>query len=81
MATILRQREAEMDVELQECRVLRIERGDIIVFETQDRLTPEMATTIKGQLQGCLAAAGHGDVATMIITGGATLTKTQIAVE
>lgn len=68
-----------MAVELQECRVLRIEPGDILVFETEDRLSRENAKAIHGQLLDRLADAGHAETPVMVLSGDGHLTKTQIA--
>lgn len=69
-----------MDTERQECRILRIQPGDIIVFETEQPLTPGEAKALKRHLAGVLADAGHVGVPSMVISGGA-LVKTQIAAE
>jgi hypothetical protein len=65
--------------QLQECRVLRIEPGDFVVFETEDRLTPEEAATLKRKLDAVLADAGHAGVPTMVMSGGGHLVKTRVA--
>lgn len=63
-----------MDIELQECRVLRIEPGDILVFEVESPIDSETAGRIKARLDGVLAGAGHAGVPSMVVAGGRLVT-------
>ena len=55
--------------ELQECRVLRIEPGDIVVFEVNGSLTAEEARNIRARIEDRLAKAGHEGIPVMVISG------------
>ncbi len=65
------------DVELQECRVLRIEPGDIVALEIGRPLSREDVASIKHQFEGMLADAGHPHVPTMVLSE-CHLTKTRV---
>lgn len=62
------------NVKLEECRVLRIQPGDIVVFETEERIRREDVDLIRGQLNVLLAEAGHEGIPTMVISGGHLVT-------
>lgn len=64
-------------IEPEECRVLRIKPGDIVVFETEDALSYPDSQAIRLRLQELLAEAGHAGVPTMVVTGG-HLVKAQV---
>lgn len=59
-------------IELQEARILRVQTGDVVVFETDDRMTVDTAKSIKAQLAKILAEAGH-DTPIVVVSDGATL--------
>lgn len=65
------------DVELQECRVLRIEPGDIVVLEVERPLSMEEVVSIKRQLDAMLTTARHAGVPTMVLSE-CHLTKTRV---
>lgn len=65
-------------LELEECRVLRVEPGDIVVFETEQPLTAEMVERIKDELAEILKRAGHEGIPTAVTFGG-RLTTTRVA--
>lgn len=68
------------DVELQECRVLRIEPGDIVVLEIDRPLSVEGTKRIKSQFEALLADAGHAGVPTMVLCD-CHLTKMRVAAD
>jgi hypothetical protein len=69
-----------MDVGLQECRVLRIEPGDIAVLEIERPLSAEDLARIKDKFESMLANAGHAGVPVMILSE-CHLTKTRVATD
>lgn len=57
-------------IDLQEARILRIQPGDVVVFETESALSPEHVAQIKSQLSDILAQAGHDEVPTAVVSQG-----------
>ena len=68
---------SETKLELHECRVLRIEPGDIVVLEVERPLSREDVASIKRQFEAMLANAGHAGVPTMVLSE-CHLTKTRV---
>jgi hypothetical protein len=59
--------------EIQECRVLHIEPGDIVVFETEDVLSRDMAERLRN------ARAGHEGIPTAVVSRGHLVTARVVA--
>jgi hypothetical protein len=57
-----------------DARILRVQPGDVVVFETEQPISAAEATRIKQELVGFLTEAGHGNVSAMVVSQGKLLT-------